>query len=177
MAQTNVRAARFADAAFGVARQEDQIDAWQQALGRAAALFEDRGAARLLTSPVISPSRKKAALDELLPGLPPMVHNFLDILAQRDKLDLIPEIARAFGRLVNEHRGIRIARVTTAIPLDEHQQELIGTRLAERIGKKVTLETHVDPTILGGVIAQIGDDVIDGSVRGRLERMRRSLMA
>ena len=177
MARTSARAARYAEAAFGVARREDQLDAWLEALDRGAALFESGPAAQFLTSPVIPPERKTAALDQLLPELPPAVHNFVRILAHRDRLDLIPQIALEFRRRVNEHRGIEVVQITTAIPLDEQQRERVGARLAQRIGKRVALETRVDPQILGGVVAQIGDDVIDGSVRGRLERLRRSLMA
>ena len=89
----------------------------------------------------------------------------------------MPEIAEAFRRLLNEHRGIAVAQVTTAVPIDERQKATIASRLGQRVGKTVTVETRVDPEILGGVIAQIGDNVIDGSVRGRLERLRRALIA
>ena len=177
MPRTNVRATRYAQAAFPVARRQDQIDAWIAALDGAAALFQDRRAQQILTSPVVPPDRKLAALGELLPGVPPEVRNFLEILAHRDRLELIPEIATQFRRLANEERGIAVAQVTTAIPLDQTQRELIAARLSARIGKQVTLEERIDPSILGGVVAQIGDDVIDGSVRGRLERLRRRLTA
>ena len=177
MPRTNVRAARYAEAAFGVARRQDQLDAWLDALERAAALFVGGPAGPFLTSPVVAPSRKIAALAELLPGLPPTIANFLEILTQRGRLDLVPQIAANFRRLLHEHQGIAVVQVTTAFPLDERQRELLGGRLAARVGKRVQLETHVDPAILGGVVAQIGDDVIDGSVRGRLVRLRRSMMA
>ncbi len=175
MPRTNVRATRYAEAAFGVARQDDQIDDWLAALGRSAELIRNRTAGQYLSSPVVSPDRKVAALAELLPDLPRKVGNFLEILAQRDRLELLPEILTQVARLANEHRGIAVARVTTAVPLESGQRELIAGRLAARVGRQITMETHVDPTILGGVVAQIGDDVIDGSVRGRLERLRRTL--
>jgi F-type H+-transporting ATPase subunit delta len=175
--RTNVRATRYAEAAFGVARRDGALDAWLGALDRAAALFSDRLAEEYLTNPTVPPERKRAILAEALPGVPPNVANFLALLARRDRLALVPEIAAAFRRLVNEQRGIEVAQVTTAIPLDERQRSSIAARLAARTGKQITLETHVDPSILGGVVAQIGDDVIDGSVRGRLERIRRALLA
>jgi F-type H+-transporting ATPase subunit delta len=157
VARTNVRAARYAKAAFGVAE------------------LDNRAAERFLTSPVVPPPRKEQALRELLPDAPQHVRNFLGILARRGRLELVPEIDRAFRRLLNQHRGVEVAQVTTAIPLDQAQRDLIAARLTARTGKTVTLETHVDPNILGGVVAQIGDDVIDGSVRGRLDRLRRAL--
>ena len=177
MARTNIRALRFAEAAFAVAQDAQQLDAWLAALDQAAAVFENHAAALFLTSPVVPAQKKRAVLSELLPGLPPDVGRFLAILARRDRLELVPEIAQAFQRLLNEHRGIAVAQVTTAVQIDERQKATIASRLGQRVGKTVTVETRVDPEILGGVIAQIGDNVLDGSVRGRLERLRRALTA
>ena len=177
MARTNTRALRFADAAFAVARDSNQLDAWLDALKQASAIFENHAAALFLTSPVEAAEKKRAVLGQLLPGVSPDVQRFLAILAHRDRLDLVPEIATVFERLLNEHRGIAVAQVTTAIPIDERQKAVIASKLSRRLGKTVTLETRVDASILGGVVAQIGDDVIDGSVRGRLERLRRRLIA
>ncbi len=173
----STRATRFAEAAFAVAREGNQLDAWLAALDGAAALFADTRAERFLTSPVVEPDRKQAALAELLPGLPAPVSNFLGILARRDRLDLLPDVHRVFRRLANEHRGIAVAQVTTARPLDPGQQDLIAARLAAVTGKRVEIEVRVDPAILGGVVAHVGDNVIDDSIRGRLERLRRALTA
>ena len=177
MPATNVRAARYAEAAFGVARQAGTIDTWLGELEAAAALFDTPAAAQFLTSPVVPPDRKQAALLELLPGLSQEAQNFLALLTRRGRLDLIPPIVAEFRQLVQEARGVETATVTTAVPIDERQMSLIASRLTQRVGKAVQIEARVDPSIIGGVVAQIGDDVIDGSVRGRLERLRRSLMA
>ena len=177
MARTNIRALRFAEAAFAVAQDAQQLDAWLAALDQAAAVFENHAAALFLTSPVVPAEKKRAVLSELLPNVSTEVGRFLAILARRDRLELVPEIAQVFRRLVNEHRGVAVAQVTTAVPIDERQKATIASRLGQRVGKTVTVETRVDPEILGGVIAQIGDNVLDGSVRGRLERLRRALTA
>ena len=177
MARTNIRALRFAEAAFAVAQDAQQLDAWLAALDQAAAVFENHAAALFLTSPVVPAQKKRAVLSELLPSISPDVGRFLAILAHRDRLELVPEIAQTFRRLLNEHRGIAVAQVTTAVPIDERQKATIASRLGQRVGKTVRVETRVDPEILGGVIAQIGDNVLDGSVRGRLERLRRALTA
>ena len=177
MPRTNIRALRFAEAAFAVAQEANQLDAWLDALDQASSVYDNHAAALFLTSPVVPAEKKRSVLAELLPGISPEVGRFLAILARRDRLDLVPEIAQVFRRLLNEHRGIAVAQVTTAVPIDERQQSLIASRLGQRVGKSVTVETRVDPSILGGVIAQIGDNVIDGSVRGRLERLRRALTA
>jgi F-type H+-transporting ATPase subunit delta len=175
--RTNTRALRFAEAAFAVARDSNQLDAWLGALKQASSIYDNHAAEVFLTSPVEPADKKRAVLRELLPGVSPEVQRFLAILAHRDRLDLVPEIATVFERLVNEHKGIAVAQVTTAVPIDERQKTQIASKLARRLGKTIVLETRVDPDILGGVVAQVGDDVIDGSVRGRLERLRRRLTA
>jgi len=177
VARSSVRALRFAEAAFAVARDTQQLDAWLDALGQASTVLENGAAGSYLTSPVVPPARKAEALAELLPGVPRTVHNFLGILAHRNHLELIPEIARVFARLLDEHRGVEVATVTTAVPIDDGERQLIASRLSQRLGKIVRIEARVDPSILGGVIAQVGDDVIDGSVRGRLDRLSRRLTA
>jgi F-type H+-transporting ATPase subunit delta len=125
----------------------------------------------------VPPERKLAVLDELLPTVPRTVHNFLGILAHRNQLELIPQIAQAFRRLLDEYRDVAVATVTTAVSIDDRERQLIAARLGQRLGKTIRIEARVDPSILGGVIAQVGDDVIDGSVRGRLDRLRRRLTA
>ncbi len=177
MARTNIRALRFAEAAFAVARDSNQLDAWLEALDQASSVYENHAAGLFLTSPVVSADKKIAVLGELLPSVPADVQRFLAILARRDRMELVPQIAEVFHRLANEHRNIAVAEVTTAVPIDERQKTVIASRLGRRLSKTVVLETRVDPSILGGVIAQIGDNVIDGSVRGRLERLRRTLTA
>jgi F-type H+-transporting ATPase subunit delta len=175
VARTNIRAVRFAEAAFAVARDSNQLDAWLTALEQASSIYDNHAAELFLTSPVESAEKKQAVLRELLPGVSPEVGRFLAILTHRGRLDLVPEIATVFRRLLNEYRSIAVAQVTTAVPIDERQKSVIASRLSTRTGKTVVVETRVDPSILGGVVAQIGDNVIDGSVRGRLERLRRTL--
>jgi F-type H+-transporting ATPase subunit delta len=177
VARTNIRALRFAEAAFAVALDMQALDAWLESLDQAASVFENHAAASFLTSPIVPTEKKRAVLAEFLPTVSIEVRRFLEILARRDRLELVPEIAQVFRRLLNEHRGAAVAQVTTAVPIDDRQRSQIASRLGQRIGKTVTVETRVDPAILGGVIAQIGDNVIDGSVRGRLERLRRTLTA
>lgn len=177
MARTNIRALRFAEAAFAVARDTNTLDAWLEALDQASSLYDNSAAELFLTSPVESADKKIGVLAQMLPGVAREVHRFLAILARRDRLELVPEIATHFRRLLNEHRGIAVAQVTTAVPIDDRQKAVIASRLGRRLGKMVVLEERVDPSILGGVIAQVGDTVIDGSIRGRLERLRRTLTA
>jgi F-type H+-transporting ATPase subunit delta len=97
---------------------------------------------------------------------------------QRDRLDEVPGIADALQDLINAQRGIITAEVTTAIPLDQEMEHLVAQRLAAYLNRdpgKVTILSRVDPSIIGGVVARVGDQVLDDSVRGRLERLRQTL--
>src|SRR4051794_8342769 len=129
-------------------------------------------------SPAIPSEQKRAALDRLLPDAPPMVRNFLHIVADRARLDEVPGIADSLRELINERRGINTAEVTTAIPLDVEMERLVAQRLATYLNRQpenIVIHARVDPSIIGGVIARIGDRLIDDSVRGRLDRLRQTL--
>jgi F-type H+-transporting ATPase subunit delta len=137
-----------------------------------------RSARTVFMSPAVPTVQKRAALDRLLPDTPPMVRNFLHIIADRDRLGELPGMADALRDLINQHRGIITAEVTTAVPLDAEMERLIAQRLAAYLNRdpeKVTILGRVDPAIIGGVVAQVGDQLFDDSVRGRLARLRRVL--
>jgi F-type H+-transporting ATPase subunit delta len=171
-------AKRYASAAFSVASQSGDYDSWLSTLARFARILQMPSARVVFTSPSIPISQKRAALDRLLPDAPPLVRNFLHILAERARLDEVPAIAEALFELNNQRLGIVTAQVTTAIPLDAELQRLVAQRLGallDRDPQKVTIVSRVDPAIIGGVVAQVGDRVIDDSVRGRLDRLRQTL--
>src|SRR5688500_2408661 len=110
----------------------NQLDVWLEALERASLVYDNHAASLFLTSPVVPAEKKRAVLAELVPNIPPEVVRFLAILARRDRLDLVPEIALVYRRLLNEHRGIAVAQVTTAIPIDDQQKAVIARRLGQR---------------------------------------------
>ena len=171
-------ARHYAAAAFGVAAEQGDFDTWMAALDQAAALLRMRSARIVLTTPTIQPADKRAALERLFPNVPQYVRNFFNILAERDRLDQLEGIAQAYRALVNERRDVLIAEVTTAIPLDPESQRLVAERLGTYFGRPadhIAIEARVDPSIIGGVVARVGDTLIDDSVRGRLERLRRTL--
>ncbi len=171
-------AKRYATAAFTVASDSGDYDAWLNTLSSLARILQMPSARIVFLSPAVPTEQKRAALDGLLPDAQPVVRNFLHIVADRDRLDEIPGITDALRDLINERRGIVTADITTAVPLDADMQQLVAARLAaylDREPDKVTIRTHVDPTIIGGVIARIGDRLIDDSVRGRLDRLRQTL--
>jgi len=102
--------------------------------------------------------------------------NLAHLLVSKGRTDAAVAIAEQFARLAEEHRGLARAKAITAVPLSEADLQTLTTRLREKTGRQVVLETEVDPSILGGVVVQIGDRLIDGSTRARLEALRDSLV-
>jgi F-type H+-transporting ATPase subunit delta len=171
-------ARRYAAAAFTVASQQGDYDAWLGTLTEFARILQMPSARTIFASPAVPKSQKRAAIDQMLPNAVPMVRNFLRILAERDRLAEVPGIAEALREMINQQRGIITAEVTTAIPLDAELERLLAMRLGAYLNRdpdKVSIRGRVDPTIIGGVVARVGDRLIDDSVRGRLERLRRTL--
>jgi len=169
---------RYASAALTVAARTGDYDAWLQSLGEVARVLRMPSARSVFMSPAVPPAQKNAALDRMLPTAPPMVRNFLHILVNRHRLDEVPGIADALRDLINTRRGIITADVTTAVPLDAELERSVAQRLAAHLGsdpQRMQIRSRVDPSIIGGVVARIGDQVIDDSVRGRIERLRRTL--
>jgi len=171
-------ARRYASAAFNVAGQSGEYDRWLQALREITRVLRMPSARAVLMSPAVPAAQKTAVLDRVLPNAPPMVRNFVHILVNRDRLDEVPGIADALQDLINVQRGIVTAEVTTAVPLDGEMERVVAQRLAtyfDRDPQKITIRSRVDPSIIGGVVARVGDQVIDDSIRGRLARLRRTL--
>ncbi len=175
---SSATAKRYATAAFNVAAESGDYDAWLNTMSELSRIMQMPSARTVFISPTVSASDKRAALDRLLPNASPVLRNFLNILADRDRLDEVHGIAEALRELVNRQRGIITADVTTAVPLDADLERTVTQRLAAHLGKQpnqVFLRARVDPSLIGGVVARVGDQVIDDSVRGRLERLRRAI--
>ncbi len=102
--------------------------------------------------------------------------NFIKLLVQRGRLSSLPRIVEIFGEMYNREKGIVIADVTTAVPLDDAHQKEVADKLAKITGKTVQLRLHTDPSILGGIITRIGDELIDASVASRLAQLAERLM-
>ncbi len=175
---SSATAKRYASAAFSVAAESGDFDLWLDTLDELSRIMRMSSAHIVFTSPTVAPADKRNALDRLLPDASPVVRNFLHIVADRDRLDQVPGIAEALHDAVNRQRGIVTAEVTTAVQLDAEMERTVTQRLAAYLNKQpnqVALKTRLDPNIIGGVVARVGDRVIDDSVRGRLERLRRAI--
>ena len=175
MERRTTAATRYAEAIFQIGRDTGSYELWLRELGEVSQVLSDQLAAQVMASPVIPRDRKRAILSRSLPDLSEAVQRFLELLIRHERLMLVPRVLERLKALVDEARGLETARVTTAVPLGAAERQAITARLSARSGKQVQLEEHVDPSVIGGVIAQIGDEIIDGSIRGRLERLRRVL--
>jgi F-type H+-transporting ATPase subunit delta len=119
---------------------------------------------------------KKAILAEFLGKVDPLALNLAYSLVHKDRLGIAGDISRQYDRLLDNHRGIEHVEVITALPLDDGDRKKISSRFEEIVGRKVVIDAKVDPSIVGGIKAKIGDTLIDGSVKGKLGALRKSLV-
>ena len=171
-------ARRYAEAAFDLASRDDSHEEWDEDLRLAALLVGDQRVARLVDNPA-RPFRER---DEIIGRLlekrvSQQALNLVRLLAQRGRIELLPAVSREFSRLFDHLRGVVPATVTSASPLEQEQEDAIRARVEEITGGTVRLTSAVNPDLIGGVMVQVGDQLIDSSVRGRLERLRDQLVA
>ena len=119
--------------------------------------------------------RKVHTIGEVLAGVDPIMQNLLFVLVSRGLVDLVPEVQQAYQGLLDEFKGREQVQVSSAVPLEDGERVRIALFLSELINKDVVLDTRVDPSILGGLVIKIGDKLIDGSTRTRLEELGRQL--
>jgi len=169
-------ARRYADALFGLAVERDALDAWAGELQRIRAVAEDPTALRILAGPRVSLEQKRRVIESLAGPLSREVVSLTRILLERKRIELFPGVAEAFVDRLRAHRGIALAELTTAVELAESERRLIAERLEQRLGRSVEVEARVDPAIIGGVMARVGDQLFDASVRGKLESLRKRLV-
>jgi F-type H+-transporting ATPase subunit delta len=173
-------ATRYARALLDVAvKEKGDLPRIEQELAAFADLFNQHPALeRVLLNPVIPVQRKQATVAELVALLKtsPMVAKLLTLLAERDRLVLMPDLLAAYRERLLEYQNVVRAEVTTAVPLAADRTTAIERGLAELTGRTVTLATKVNPSIIGGVIARIGSTVYDGSITTQLEKMKQRLV-
>jgi F-type H+-transporting ATPase subunit delta len=165
-------ARRYTEAVFSLARDSGSFDQWQRDLDKLAELTGDSQAAMVLASPKVTEETKLALITEQLSGSQPEALNLAQLLLERGRLSIATEMADVFRELALAELGIVVAEVTTAMPIDKAAETAIRQRLSTLVGKQVEIRTHVDESIIGGIIARVGDQLIDGSVSNQLRRLR-----
>jgi F-type H+-transporting ATPase subunit delta len=167
-------AGRYASALFDLARDDKQIDAVSRSLDSLKqALADSREFGQLVDSPLVDRDEAAKAFSAIADklGLDPLTANFLGVLARNGRKGQLAQVIRLFRRLAADHRGETTAEVISAHPLTDDQVASLKTRLKARAGRDVTIDARTDPAILGGLIVKLGSEMIDGSLKTKLNRL------
>jgi F-type H+-transporting ATPase subunit delta len=171
-------AGRYATALFGLARDESQIDAVSRSLDSLeAALSDSNDFAALVSSPLVGRSDAAKAIAALVPtlGLDPITARFVGVLAKNGRLGELRNVIRLVRMLALGHRGETTAEVTSAHPLNDRQVAELKSKLRARVGRDVTIDASVDPTLLGGLVVRLGSQMIDASIRTKLNTLAQAM--
>ena len=176
MSSLTTLARPYAKAAFDVANAADALGAWDEALTASAVAVQDETLATWLESPGRDRARAARLIADVAVGDDnPRFRRFLEVLADNDRLALLPEISPLFARLREEAENRLDVRVVSAIALEPDQVERMTAALRRRFDCEISLRNEIDPAVIGGAIIYAGDQVIDGSLKGRLANLQRAL--
>lgn len=176
MAELTTLARPYAKAAFEYAQARQQLAAWSAMLGLAAAVAQDDRMQRVLKAPRLTSTEKAAALIEVCgTELDAQAQNFIHVLAENERLALLPEVSQLFALYKAEQERTVDVEVTSAFALSAEQQDKLAKVLSARLSREVRLHAAEDPALIGGVVIRAGDLVIDGSVRGKLAKLAEAL--
>jgi F-type H+-transporting ATPase subunit delta len=175
MARRDSAPRRYADAAFEIAQRDGAFETWRRDLDAAAEMATEGELERVLANPAIPLDQRISVAEQVFRSLSGPVRNLVLLLVRRNRIEQLPQVAAEFRRLDDRRNGLTHAVATSAAPLEADEVKAITARLEELTGGRVDLETAVDPSLLGGLVVRVGDRLIDGSVRGRLERLRHQL--
>ena len=167
---------RYAQAAFRLALEKGELDSWQASLRKIADITTDEKLVALLENPKLSFETRKTILAEFSGKINPLALNLAYLLVHKDRLGIAGDISQQYDRLLDTHYGIEHVEVITALPLDDEDRKRISSRFEAITGHKVVIDAQVDPSIVGGIKARIGDTLIDGSVKSKLGALRKSLV-
>jgi len=178
MARRESAARRYAEAAFEVAQADDSVEAWRRELDAAAAIVGEARVGRGLANPSIPLETRIATAERIFgPLVGQKMLNLIGLMLRRGRIEELPRLAAEFRRLDDQRQGITRATVTSAMALTTDEVDALTQRLEQTTGGRVELDSRVDPDLLGGLVVQLGDRLIDGSVRSRLERLRNQLVS
>lgn len=168
-------AKRYAQALFALAEAENGREAWLDDLAGMQEQMAEPTVALFFREPRVPAERKQEAAAQIAEGAHPLARNFLGLLVRRQATGLLAAIVGEYRRLLNERMGRAQAVVTTAAPMSAEQRARLAASLGAMLGKEVVLDAREDPEIIAGVIVRVGDQIIDGSARARLNGLRQSL--
>lgn len=168
-------ALRYGQAVYEIAEAKDAFDSWLNDLQLLDTIVAEKEIAGFLQSPKVEVGSKKEVLEKKLTGVQPAAINLVLALAVRGRLGIFPDILGDFKRRLDDRQGIAHAKVASAVALSEADVADIRQKLSEMFDKKVEVSASVDESLLGGMIARVGDKVIDGSLARRLHNLKQEI--
>ncbi len=177
MRQT-ILARRYAKALFSLGKEQDNYEGYNEALAAIAALYEEvPEVGESLTNPLFPLEARQKVMAKIAESVKAdkMLAAFLDLVVEKQRAGVLPDIAHEMQVMVDTAQNISHGRVISAIELDSSLKEKIQATLEKLTGNKVILESEVDPTIIGGIIAKVGDLVFDGSIKTQLNGLKESI--
>jgi F-type H+-transporting ATPase subunit delta len=175
LAEATIQAKRYAEAVFQIAREQNNIELWLKDLAKITALSGVQEFVAVLNNPALPDEAKKNLLDSQFKTDNKTALNLIYLLVSKGKFNLIQGIDQTFRQLVDELQGIDKAEVTTALPLDAEEKQKVIQYLEKMRGRKVIITEKVDERIIGGIIARVGGQIIDGSTASRLAALGNEL--
>ena len=169
-------AKRCAQAIFQIGHEAGSLDQWTRDLRMISQALEHEEFRVLLQHSRLSLSQRVRIIREVLPDAQPHAHNLLGLLASRGLVELAPGVEAKYLRLLDVHLGRERVEVLSAVELETNEREQVSRFLADMVQKEIVLNTRVDPMVLGGLVVRVGDKLIDGSTRNRLEQLKKRLM-
>jgi F-type H+-transporting ATPase subunit delta len=178
MAQRDTAARRYAEAAFEVAQRDGTVETWRSELDAAGEIAADDQVGRMLGNPAVALETRTEMAESIFgKTVSKPVLNLIGLMLRRGRIEQLPRVAAEYRRLDNARQGITLATATSAAPLSPDEVQALTARMEQLTGGRVELDLRTDPSLLGGLVVRIGDRLIDGSVRGRLERLRNQLVS
>ena len=167
----------YARSLFEAALEQDKLDVVREQLGELAdVLARERQLQVFFFSPYFSSQEKKDGLHRAVDGAEPIVLNFLELLLENHRMPAMFRIRRGYDALWERHNRLLPVSVTSAVELDDKTVRGIGDRIAEQTGRKIELSATVEPDILGGIVVRVGNQVLDASIRNRLDTLRKQVV-
>ena len=177
MARRDTAARRYAEAALEIGRADGTLDRWERDLQQLSAALADEQLRTLAEHPAVPYAEKERVIRRVAGDVSPEALNLVLLMIRRGRPRAIPRMVEHFANLVRRERGVALAEVRTALPLDDAQRGAVMERLHELTGDEIEINEVVDESLIGGITVRIGDRLYDASVRSRLERLRARLTA
>lgn len=172
MAEARTVARPYAEAVFKLAKAKGELAAWSDMLQLAATVASDHNIRALIGDPKVPPKRLGELVLEICgAGLSDEGRNFILLLAENGRIDILPDVGELFEQLRTQYEGVLDAKIISAFPLSDAQLKQLVADLEDKFKRKIEPEVRVDRELIGGVKVEIGDEVLDASVRGKLEAM------